>query len=163
MIRPIVLWPDPVLRASCAPVTVFDAALSDLAQDMLQTMYGASGRGLAAPQVGETCRMFVMDVAWKTGAPDPVVCVNPVITHCSDTVQARDEGCLSIPDTPMPITRPTAITLCWQDLTGAAHTAQLDGDAATCAQHELDHLDGIVIFDRVAPDRRAGLEAGYLA
>jgi peptide deformylase len=130
---------------------------------MLQTMYAAPGRGLAAPQVGETCRMFVMDVAWKTGAPDPVICVNPVIIEASDVLQTRDEGCLSIPDVPMPITRPATITLSWQDLTGAAHIAQLSGDAATCAQHELDHLDGVVIFDRVARDLRASLEAGYLA
>ena len=163
MIRKIALWPDPVLRTPCAPVAVFDQGLADLAQDMLQTMYDAPGRGLAAPQVGQSVRMFVMDVAWKTGAPDPVVCVNPVITAHSDAVQTGEEGCLSIPGVPMQITRPAAITLSWQDVGGMPHTADLEGFAAICAQHELDHLDGVVIFDRVAPELRASLEAGFLA
>lgn len=162
MILPIRLWPDPVLRLRCAPVRMFDAALAALAQDMLDTMYAAPGRGLAAPQVGQTCRMFVMDVAWKTGAPDPFVCINPVIVQAGDVVVTAEEGCLSIPDTPMQITRPAAITLVWQDVTGQDQRADLDGFAAACAQHELDHLDGIVIFDRVAPELRASLEAGFL-
>lgn len=163
MILPIRLWPDPVLRRVCAPVLVFDAALAQLAQDMLETMYVAPGRGLAAPQVGETARMFVMDVSWKDGAPNPVVCVNPVILKSGEALKSGEEGCLSIPDTPMQITRPAAITLAWKDVGGCAHRADLEGFAATCAQHEIDHLNGMTILDRIAPDLRASLEASLLA
>jgi peptide deformylase len=92
-----------------------------------------------------------------------MVCVNPVILAQGDELQTRDEGCLSIPDIPMAITRAAEITLSWQDVIGMTHRAALSGDAAVCAQHELDHLNGVVIFDRVAPDLRASLEAGYLA
>ncbi|WP_108484762.1 peptide deformylase [Oceaniglobus ichthyenteri] len=162
MIRPIVLWPDPVLRAVCAPVTVFDDALTALTDDMLETMYDASGRGLAAPQIGVTRRVFVMDVTWKDGAPDPWICINPAIIAASADQRAETEGCLSIPDLPVQVTRPDTLTLSWQDLTGAAHRAMLSGFAATCAQHELDHLNGVTLFDHMSPDQRATFEAEVL-
>ncbi len=162
MIRPLRLWPDPVLSLVCPQVTVFDANLQRLADDMLETMYAAQGRGLAAPQVGESLRLFVMDVTWKDAEPEPLVCVNPVIVSASDDTTAFEEGCLSIPGIPATVTRPAQILLRWQDINGAGHEAQMTGLRAVCAQHELDHLDGIVIFDRIDPDLRATLETGYL-
>lgn len=162
MIRPLRLWPDPVLSLVCPQVTVFDANLQRLADDMLETMYAAQGRGLAAPQVGESPRLFVMDVTWKGAEPEPLVCVNPVIVSASDETTAFEEGCLSIPGVPATVTRPAQILLRWQDTNGAGHEARMTDMRAVCAQHELDHLDGIVIFDRIDPALRATLETGYL-
>ena len=139
--------PDPVLRAVCAPVTVFDAELAALAKDMLDVMYAASGRGLAAPQVGITQRMFVMDATWKQGVPDPQVFVNPELADCSDEVAVLPEGCLSIPDRTSRVARPAQVTLRWQDLDGALQVGTFTGFAAACVQHERDHLDGIFCTD----------------
>jgi len=141
------LVPDPVLRAVCAPVTVFDAELAALAKNMLDVMYAASGRGLAAPQVGITQRMFVMDATWKQGVPDPQVFVNPELADCSDEVAVLAEGCLSIPDRTSRVARPAQVTLRWQDLDGALQVGTFTGFAAACVQHERDHLDGILCTD----------------
>ena len=148
-LRGIRLLPDPVLREACLPVVAFDARLRDLAADMLETMYAAPGRGLAAPQVGVAARLFVMDVDWKTGTPAPHVFVNPVIVARSDDTVTGEEACLSIPGQVSRVTRARAVTLAWQDLDGAAHERLFDGFAAICVQHEADHLDGVLCIDRV--------------
>ncbi len=144
----IVTYPAPVLRATCRPVTIFDAALATLATDMTETMYHAPGRGLAAPQVGLPMRIFVTDVAWRDGTPTPKVFVNPKIVEASDETVLREEGCLSIPGRPCRVRRPARVTLHWQDLQGAGHEGRFDGIEATCIQHELDHLDGVLCIDR---------------
>jgi peptide deformylase len=159
-VLPILRWPDPRLSTPCAPV---EGDVSQLASDMLETMYAAPGRGLAAPQVGVLKRLFVMDVAWKTGAPDPVVCVNPEILWRSDEVAEGAEGCLSIPGISTLVTRATAIRLAWTTLSGERREADLTGFAAICAQHEYDHLDGLVTFDRLTPEARAVALAEYAA
>lgn len=151
MIRPIVQVPDPVLREVARPVTGFDADLQALAQDMLETMYDAPGRGLAAPQVGLGLRLFVMDVAWKDGTSDPRVFVNPEVVEASEETVTREEGCLSIPGRTSRVARPSAVTLRWQDPDGAAQEERFEGFAATCVQHEIDHLDGILCTDREEP------------
>ncbi len=151
MIRPIVQVPDPVLREAAAPIEAFDEDLRALAQDMLETMYQAPGRGLAAPQVGLSVRLFVMDVAWKEGEPRPQVFVNPVVVEASDEQVTREEGCLSIPGRLSWVTRPTEVALRWQDLDGVQRGGRFDGFAATCVQHEVDHLDGILCTDREEP------------
>ncbi len=151
MIRPIVQTPDPVLREVCAPVTAFDAALRELADDMLATMYDAPGRGLASPQVGLPVRLFVMDVAWKDGTPDPRVFVNPEIVGASEDLVTREEGCLSIPGRMSRVSRPAEVSLRWQDLDGQVREERFEGFAATCVQHEIDHLDGILCIDREEP------------
>ena len=97
MIRDIVLWPDPVLSQPCEKVCEIDAEVHALARDMLETMYDAPGRGLAAPQVGVPLRLFVMDCGWKEGEPRPVVMVNPNIQWQSEDRVIGPEGCLSIP------------------------------------------------------------------
>ncbi|MEJ6396941.1 peptide deformylase [Yoonia sp. 208BN28-4] len=146
------LIPDDVLRQVCRPVDVFGVDLAALADDMLETMYAAPGRGLAAPQVGITQRLFVMDAYWKTGDPNPQIFVNPVIVERSDAMLTQPEGCLSIPGDLTDVTRPDAVTVEWQDVTGAPHRGTFDGFAAACIQHEADHLDGILITD---PERAA--------
>ncbi|MGB3407549.1 MAG: peptide deformylase [Jannaschia sp.] len=147
MILPIVLHPDPVLRIVCTPVA---GAVTDLARDMLDTMYAAPGRGLAAPQVGVTERLFVMDCSWKEGLPDPRVFVNPEIV-ARDGRQVNEEGCLSIPDMPRRVARAATVTLAFDGKDGRRQET-FEGFAAACAQHEMDHLDGVLIVDHpVAP------------
>jgi peptide deformylase len=128
---------------------------------MLETMYAAPGRGLAGPQVGVLRRIFVMDVAWKDGAPDPMVFLDPEIVWRSDETRTGTEGCLSIPGVTAEVERAAEIEVTWRDLDGAGHARRFDGFAAICIQHETDHLDGLVTFDRVAPEARAALEAAY--
>lgn len=141
------LLPDPVLRTVCAPVTVFDAALEDVVAEMLAVMYAAPGRGLAAPQVGLTQRIFVMDATWKAGDPTPMVFVNPEIVAVSDEVVVNDEGCLSIPEATSRVSRPAEVEMRWQDLDGDVQTGWFDGFSAVCVQHERDHLDGVLCID----------------
>ena len=147
-LREIVLHPDPRLRAACAPVGEVTGAVRALAADMLETMYAAPGRGLAAPQVGVALRLFVMDVAWKEGDPAPVVAVDPEIVAASEETDAAEEACLSIPGRPVRVRRPAAVTMRWTGLDGTRAEHRLAGAAARCAQHELDHLDGVLILDR---------------
>lgn len=162
MILPILRWPDPRLSMACAPA-VPSEELRALAADMLETMYAAPGRGLAAPQVGRLVRMFVMDVGWKEGAPSPVVAVNPEILWSSDTRVVGPEGCLSIPGPTTMVERAEAVRMHWTGLDGAAHEELLTGLAAICAQHEYDHLDGVLTLDRLSPEARAQAEAEVVA
>tara|TARA_R110002051_G_scaffold1008_7_gene4994 strand:- start:2962 stop:3414 length:453 start_codon:yes stop_codon:yes gene_type:complete len=141
------LSPDPVLREVCKPVTEFDAALEDFAAEMLAVMYAAPGRGLAAPQIGVTHRIFVMDATWKSGDPTPMVFVNPEIVSVSDEIYVTEEGCLSIPDRTVRVARPARVEMRWQDLDGDAQTGMFDGFSAVCVQHERDHLDGVLCID----------------
>ncbi|WP_071674549.1 peptide deformylase [Nioella nitratireducens] len=157
-ILPILHWPDPRLSEVCAPVTGDVAAL---AADMLDTMYDAKGRGLAAPQVGHMIRLFVMDVGWKEGAPDPVVMINPEVAPAAEGSVWGQEACLSIPGVAAELCRPGHVRVHWTDLEGARHDGVMTGFAARCVQHELDHLDGLVIFDRLSPERRKDLENAY--
>mmetsp|Transcript_28333 Transcript_28333/g.52867 ORF Transcript_28333/g.52867 Transcript_28333/m.52867 type:complete len:167 (+) Transcript_28333:2630-3130(+) len=160
-LRPILKWPDARLSAVCVPVDTVTDDVRRLAADMLETMYDAPGRGLAAPQVGVLSRLFVMDATWKEGAPDPMVCINPVILGRSDETAIGAEGCLSIPGLSVDMHRPTCIRMQWTDLDGGPQDQELTGFAALCAQHELDHLNGVVTLDRVDADQRAALLAQY--
>lgn len=161
MIRSILRWPDPMLSRRCDPVGKIDDRIRTLAEDMLETMYDAPGRGLAAPQVGVPLRMFVMDCSWKDGSAAPKVIIDPEIVTFSDRRATGPEGCLSIPDVTADVERATDIVLRWTDLEGISHEEALTGFEAICAQHEFDHLNGIVTFDRVSPEMRALLEAEY--
>lgn len=163
MIRPIRLWPDPVLSQKCADIPEITDEIRTLCDDLLETMYDAPGRGLAAPQIGVLKRVFVMDTDWKEGERNPRVMINPKITKPSETRQIGPEGCLSIPNVTTDIERAEAITLSWTGLDGSLFAERLTGFAAICAQHENDHLDGIVTFDRLVPEQRKLLEAEYFA
>ncbi|SEO57078.1 peptide deformylase [Salinihabitans flavidus] len=156
----ILRWPDTRLSTPCTPVAD-PSALKALTHDMLQTMYEAPGRGLAAPQIGLTQRLFVMDPTWKDSAPTPYVCINPEITSRSDAIVTGQEACLSIPGVAADVPRHAEIILRWQGLDGVWQKERLTGFAAICAQHEYDHLDGIVIFDRVDDSARTALLADY--
>lgn len=151
---PILKWPEPRLSQRCAPVAPGED-LAALIADMFDTMYEAPGRGLAAPQVGVMKRFFVMDVTWKEGDRSPQVMINPEILDRAEELAAGDEGCLSIPGVLVAVERPVWVQMQWTDADGTLRQARLDGFAARCAQHELDHLDGIVTLDRLAPEDRA--------
>ncbi|MGR3323014.1 MAG: peptide deformylase [Pseudooceanicola sp.] len=161
-VLPILRWPDPRLSQPCAPVAA-DEDVSGLVADLFDTMYAAPGRGLAAPQVGSLKRVFVMDVTWKDGDRSPLVCINPEIVSGTEETAWAEEACLSIPGVSARIARPAAVQFRWTDADGKVSEARFSGPWATCAQHELDHLDGRVIFDRLGPADRARLEAAYEA
>ncbi|MFE3836834.1 peptide deformylase [Pseudogemmobacter sonorensis] len=158
MILPILRWPDPRLSTPCAEA-VLSEDLRRLAADLLETMYDAPGRGLAAPQTGHLLRLFVMDTGWKEGAPAPVVMVNPQILWASDRRVPGPEGCLSLPGPTTMIERAAEVRVRWLDLEGVVQERVLTGMEAICAQHEYDHLDGILTLDRLSPDARARAEA----
>ncbi|WP_109564500.1 peptide deformylase [Jannaschia seohaensis] len=138
----ILRHPDPVLRLRCTPVTGDPTAL---ARDMLVAMYAAPGRGLAAPQIGVAERLFVMDASWKDGLPDPRVFVNPEIV-ASEGRQVSEEACLSIPGQARRVARAEIVTLAFDGPSGRRREV-FQGFAAACVQHEMDHLDGILILD----------------
>ena len=152
--------PDARLSQACAPV---EGDRATLIRDMFDTMYDAPGRGLAAPQVGVLERLFVMDAGWKTGEKTPRVCINPRIVEPSDSVATGEEGCLSVPGVTAHVARPVQVVLEYTDETGAACRVTLTGAEAVIAQHETDHLDGIMHFDRLDADARAALLAEYEA
>ena len=160
-VLPILKWPDARLTQRCAEVAQIDD-IRDLARDMLDTMYDAAGRGLAAPQVGVFQRLFVMDTGWKAGQSCPVVMINPDILWMSDTRLSGPEGCLSIPGIAPEVKRAERVRVRWTDLEGQVAEAELDGFAAVCVQHEFDHLDGIVTLMRLSPQARAAAEAAYI-
>ena len=160
-LREIVLWPDQRLSEVCAPIDAITPEIETLASDMLETMYAAPGRGLAAPQIGVLKRLFVMDVGWKEGKSDPLVCINPLLQEVSEVRATSEEGCLSIPGVTAQVSRPAQVQMVWTGLNGARYVQSFDGFAAACVQHEMDHLDGVVTFDHLSPADRADLVAAY--
>lgn len=155
MIRPILIHPDPRLKKVCDPVAAITADLAVLARDMLDTMYDAPGIGLAAPQIGVTKRLIVMDcIKTGEGEPRPVALFNPEIIWASETLSTYDEGCLSIPDQYAEVQRPAEVRVRWLGLDGALHEEQFGGLWATCVQHEIDHLNGKLFIDYLGPLKR---------
>lgn len=149
----ILTYPDPRLREKARPVEAVDAALGQLADDMLQTMYAAKGIGLAATQVGVAKRIVVIDLSAEHDQPQ--VLVNPRII-ASDGVQVCEEGCLSVPDVFEDVERAERVTLTYLDLNGQKQHVEADGLLAVCVQHEIDHLDGKLFVDylsRLKQDR----------
>ncbi|TMM52967.1 peptide deformylase [Sulfitobacter sabulilitoris] len=148
-VLPILKWPDPRLRETCAPVEAITPEIDRLAADMLETMYDAPGRGLAGPQVGAMVRIFVIDAGWKSGVPAPQVFVNPEIIALSEVRQTGEESCLSIPRETMLVSRARDVTLRWAGPGNTRSEAIFSGVEAVLVQHEMDHLDGIVVYDRI--------------
>lgn len=154
-LRHILLHPDPRLKKLCPPVAEVTDDIRRLSDDMLATMYDAPGVGLAAPQVGVMTRLFVMDCEKNPEAnPKPMVLINPEITWASDDTNVYDEGCLSIPDHYAEVTRPASVKMRWLGLDGDIHEEAFSGLWATCAQHELDHLNGRLFIDHLGPIKR---------
>ena len=157
-ILPVLKWPDPRLTSVSLPAMVDDGTLT-LARDLLETMYAVGGRGLAAPQVGRLTRVFVMDASWKSDQPAPETFINPEIIWRAPETALGPEGCLSIPGAVVDVARATAIILRWVTVKGAVAAQKLTGFRAICAQHEIDHLDGILTLDHLSPEARAKAEA----
>ncbi|MCW6508739.1 peptide deformylase [Lichenifustis flavocetrariae] len=153
MIHPIVIHPDPILHETSAPVPQVTDGTRTLLDDMLDTMYDAQGRGLAAVQIGVLQRVVVVDTDWKERAKNPLLFVNPEIVWSSDMVASREERCLSIPDTPKEVRRPDRVRVRYLDRTGAPQEMEAEGLLAMVIQHEVDHLNGVLILDRVNEPR----------
>ncbi len=155
MVRPILIHPDPRLKKVAAQVSDITDELRVLADDMLSSMYDAPGIGLAAPQVGVSARLIVLDCVKEEGAaPRPLAMFNPEIIAASDEVNTYEEGCLSIPDIYADVTRPEAVTVRWMDVNGAEQEETFDGLWATCVQHEIDHLEGKLFIDYLSGLKR---------
>ncbi|SPF79689.1 peptide deformylase [Pseudoprimorskyibacter insulae] len=155
MKRPILIHPDPRLKKVCDPIPDLSDELRKLADDMLETMYDAPGIGLAAPQIGVTQRLIVMDcVKDDKEAPRPMVMFNPEVLQSSDEKNVYEEGCLSIPDQYAEVERPKIVRVGWMDVNGNPQEAEFDGLWATCVQHEIDHLNGKLFIDYLKPLKR---------
>jgi peptide deformylase len=143
------MFGDPVLKTRASPVESFDGSLSNLAEDMLATMREHEGVGLAANQVGRLKRILVAALE-----EDEFVLVNPVVEEAAETTEKELEGCLSIPGIQVEIVRPTGITVSGQDASGASLRIETSGLLARILQHEIDHLDGVLILDRTDRESR---------
>ncbi|BEU99649.1 peptide deformylase [Novosphingobium olei] len=173
-ILPIIEVPDPRLKQVSVPVDNFDDQLRTLVADMFDTMYDAPGIGLAAIQVGIPLRVLVIDLQPEDPDAEPEVChshgghhhthqptkreprvfINPEILDPSEEHSLYQEGCLSVPEIYAEVERPARIRARWQDLDGKVHEEQLEGLMATCLQHEMDHLEGILFIDHLSRLKR---------
>jgi peptide deformylase len=152
-ILPIIETPDPRLKLKSQPVAGVDDALRRLMDDMLETMYDAPGIGLAAIQVGEPVRVLVIDLQ-ENETKAPRYFVNPEVRWVSDELAFYNEGCLSVPDQYAEVERPARIRLAYLDYQGVAQEEEMDGLIATCVQHEMDHLEGILFIDHLSKLKR---------
>jgi peptide deformylase len=174
-IREILEVPDPRLKTVSAPVEAFDEALKALGADMFETMYAARGIGLAAIQVGVPSRVLVIDLQPEDPDAEPEECtehgghhhthqplkreprvfVNPEILEPAEELNAYQEGCLSVPEIYAEVERPKTCRVRWQDLDGTVHEEAMEGLLATCIQHEMDHLEGVLFIDHLSRLKRA--------
>lgn len=172
-IREILEVPDPRLKTVSKPVETFDDELKTLVEDMYETMYDAPGIGLAAIQVGVPLRLLVIDLQEPDPDAEPEQChdhgcghdhtpvinnprtfINPEILEPSDEFTVYQEGCLSVPEIYADVDRPATCRVRYQDLDGKTHEEDLDGLMATCIQHEMDHLEGILFIDHLSRLKR---------
>ncbi|QLF69224.1 peptide deformylase [Peteryoungia desertarenae] len=153
-IRPLIILPDPLLRQTSAPIERFDDDLQKLADDMLETMYDAPGIGLAGIQIGVPRRILVIDVSKEGEDKQPLVIINPEILTSSDERSVYEEGCLSIPDYYAEVERPAKVTVKSLDRHGKEQLLEADGLLATCLQHEIDHLNGVLFIDYISRLKR---------
>ncbi|HYW15995.1 MAG TPA: peptide deformylase [Allosphingosinicella sp.] len=158
-IRPIIEAPDPLLRQVSSPVEEITPEIQTLIDDMFETMYAAPGIGLAAIQVGVPKRILVMDLQdpVEEGGEtvrNPMVFINPEILKSSETPRPYNEGCLSVPDQYAEVDRPDAVRARWLDRDGKVHEEEIEGMLATCLQHEMDHLEGVLFIDYLSRLKR---------
>lgn len=153
---PLVIAPDPRLKTKSTPIEKVDDEIRALAKDMFDTMYHELGIGLAAVQVGVLKRLLVVDVSWREGETpgEQYALINPEIIEESEDDHAYKEGCLSFPDQFAEVTRPDNVQVRYLDLDGNKQEKTFDGLLATCIQHEIDHLNGIVFVDHVSNVKR---------
>jgi peptide deformylase len=153
-LREIIILPDPRLRLVCEPVTKIDDETRSLVADMFETMYAAPGIGLAAIQVGVPQRVITLDLAKKDEPKNPQVFINPEIVGNSADHATYEEGCLSIPDYYDDVERPAAVKVRYTDLDGKVCDVEATGLLATCLQHEIDHLNGVLFIDHLSRLKR---------
>jgi peptide deformylase len=153
-IYPIITIPDPVLRQTAEPVERVDDELRKLMDDMLATMYDAPGVGLAAPQIGVSRRLIVMNGARDDEPRAPIVMVNPEILERSEELRLHEEGCLSIPEVTAEVERPAVTRVAYLDREGKPQEAELEGILSTIVQHEIDHLNGVLFIDYLSRLKR---------
>ena len=151
---PILIYPHPSLVKSAAMVTVFDEKLKLVAQSMIAAMIEADGIGLAAPQVGKSMRLIVLDPDGNRSQGKTMTMVNPKLDWHSSDVITTEEGCLSLPDSYGEVTRPRAIRLSYQNLAGEEKHLEAENLLAICIQHEIDHLNGKLFIDHLSPLKR---------
>ena len=147
MLRKILTEPDPILRKKCEPFEKVDEETKKLMDDMLETMYAAPGIGLAAIQIGILKRLVVIDISKEKEKKKPIFLINPHIIHQSKNTSVYEEGCLSLPGQFAEIERPAECTIKYIDYNGKEKELKSDGLLATCIQHEVDHLNGILFID----------------
>lgn len=154
-IQKIYKFPEPVLRQKTEIISVFDEALTKLVQDMVDTMYNAPGVGLAAPQIGQSVKLIVVDITRnKEGEPQYMPLVNPeIVAH--EGSQIDEEGCLSVLDLTATVKRHKKITVFYQNTQGLAQELTAEDRFAVVLQHEIDHLNGILFLDHLSPLKRA--------
>lgn len=151
---PILTAPDPRLKKISKPVDKVDDEIRQLMDDMLETMYAAPGIGLAAAQVGVLKRVLVIDIDREGEKTGPLKMANPEIVDVSDEDASYEEGCLSVPEHYAEVERPARVTVRYLDQDNEIRTLQAEGLLATCIQHEMDHLDGILFIDRISALKR---------
>ena len=151
---PILTAPDPRLKKKSLPVDVVDAGIRQLMDDMLETMYAAPGIGLAAPQVGALKRVIVLDIDREETKTGPLFMANPEIVEASDEDVTYEEGCLSVPEHYSAVARPATVWVRYLDRDGKTQELACEGLLATCVQHEIDHLDGILFIDHISSLKR---------
>jgi peptide deformylase len=155
-LRPVLQFPDPLLKRKSVPVGEITDEIRTLAQDMIEVMYDEPGIGLAAPQVGEAIRLVVMDTSWNEegGEKQPVVMVNPEIVERDGEI-TWTEGCLSVPEFQADVERSARVRVRYRDLDGKEHVEDASELRAVCFQHEIDHLDGVLFIDRISRLKRS--------
>ncbi|MCZ4281590.1 peptide deformylase [Kiloniella laminariae] len=153
-IREIVIAPDPVLKKVCDPVDAVDDGIRTLMDDMLETMYKAPGIGLAACQIGVTKRVIVVDVSDDKEEKRPYCMANPEIIWESEEYSAYQEGCLSLPEQYAEVERPAAVRISYLDREGKRQELEATDLLATCIQHEIDHLNGVLFIDHISKLKR---------
>ncbi|OHC80781.1 MAG: peptide deformylase [Rhodospirillales bacterium RIFCSPLOWO2_12_FULL_67_15] len=153
-VLPIIIAPDPRLKRKAEPVAKVDAATRRLMDDMLETMHAANGVGLAAPQVGVLKRVIVVDTARKDEKPLRLRMANPEIVWASEEFELRDEGCLSFPEQFAEVRRPAKVRVRYLDHENEIRELEAEGLLSVCVQHEMDHLDGVLLVDRVSALKR---------
>jgi len=154
-IRLILTAPDPRLKSVSEPVSRVDDEIRKLIDDMLESMYAADGVGLAAIQIGVPKRVLVMDLARKDGKREPRAYINPKLLWTSEETTVVEEGCLSVPDVWEEVERPSRIRAEFLDHDGKLQTMEAEGLLATCLQHEMDHLNGILFIDHISKLKRS--------
>jgi peptide deformylase len=152
--RDILILPDKRLRLKSEPVKAIDKDVRRLVEDLFDTMYAAPGIGLAAIQIGVPKRVFTMDLAKKDEPKNPQVYINPEVTWSSAETGVAEEGCLSIPEYYEEVARPQKVKVKYLDLEGKQHEFEVDGMAAVCIQHEIDHTNGVLFIDHISKLKR---------